>query len=201
MKRFKKHNATPKEYFANYVSLKNGLVIATLFIFSIFTVTQIQLLRKNGTLLGYQVAKKQTTQHTSNSTKSLACETVTEQAVSKVLNLEVDRLGNVFGDRLQPTLISNCLYRSKQIPSRSVTVILRDTKDEASAKSTFSAAKKRTNTEEVAGLGQEAFFSSNVGQLQVRRGKRLLTITVSKPVDNSAVSSKEVATTLAQNGR
>lgn len=165
----------------------------------LFIISQGYLFINKGTILGYQLrnVEQDANKTSSTASESAACKAVPASKVSDVLKLEVKRLGGEFGDITQPNFMSSCVYRTNQTPSRSVTIIIRESKNQATAEKTFQSAKEKTETEEIKGLGEGAFYSAKSNQLQARQGKRLLTITVSKPINGSEIDSKTAAIKLS----
>lgn len=174
------------------ISVISGVVL--------FAVSQLYLLLHNGTLLGYQVRHVESSSSRSKELNgdNAACRLLEVGAVGRVLGLSMMSPTSAVGDVTNPGLISSCFYRSEQTPSRSVTVMLRDSKDESTAKQQFQAPKARFKTETITDKGDEAFFVTAVNQLHVRQGKRLITITVSESVDGSDIPTKEAAHELSK---
>lgn len=156
----------------------------------------------DGTILGIHVrnVSKSVAVYKTNSTDkpSIACDKATPAEVEGVLGTAVERIGGMFADRTDPTLISLCTYRSKEKPSRSVTIILRDSKNEGAAKQSMAELAKRKGAKDVSGIGDQASFSSTSQQLAVRKGKRIVTVSVNKPNNVSIISSQEAAQQIAE---
>ncbi len=174
-----------------------GLAVA--FVLIVLTVSQLNLLFNKGTLLGYQV--RDVAPESSESTEfkpSEACNKAPEQKVSEILGSKVKRIGGSFADRKEPTFISACLYRTEQNPIRSVTIVIRDERNEYAAQKQQEVLSKRTKTESVEGIGDQAFYFLVSQQLNVRTGKQLITVTVSKPSEDSKISPKDAAVQIAK---
>lgn len=144
---------------------------------------------KSGSILGAEVAKK--------NQKSVACDTVPADKVSSILKQDVERLGGIMADKTKPYLTSSCIYRAKN-DKRTVSILLRDMKDEEVAKKTITTIKSgNKDGEDIDQLGDEAFFNKSANQLTVRKGKRLITVTVPN-VEGSEKDSKTIATDISK---
>lgn len=148
----------------------------------------------SGTFFGYQVrSKKPSVKINSEQVETLACSKLTNEEVSGVLGAKAKRIGGAFPDKTEPNLISTCSYMLSLQPTRNVTVLIRDSATDDAAKNAINDIKKRNKVEVIDGFGDEAFFSPVARQLNVRDGKRIISVTVSKPVDGSKKSNKEAA--------
>jgi len=167
-------------------------------------VTQTERYIHKGTILGYKVknvspSPKDTSNIFSTSQKpSAACDKVSEQFVSDALGQEVGRISVGFEDRTEPYFISSCSYRTKETPTRSVTINIRDTKDEQAAKAAIDNLEKRSQGTTVENVGDKAYYSDLSRQLTAQKGNRIVTVTVSKESGNGDVASKDAATKIAQ---
>ena len=180
---------------------------AVIIVAVILGATQLERFITHGTLLGYQLRRvEQKSSYTKNPLGSASntpqpsesCKKLTEKDVSKILNSKVERIGGAFGDRTEPTFVSSCIYRATEKGMRSVTVILRDAKDEAAAQKSLEITSKLKGVEQVNKLGDEAYFNPTAQQLTVRSKKRIATVTVSKPTAESKISSKDAALKMAE---
>lgn len=178
-----------------------------LILVAVLVVSQLERLVTQGTLLGYQVrAGEQKTVSTktplgsaSNTPQpSEACKRLTAEDTSTILSAKVERIGGAFGDRTEPNFVSSCIYRATEKGMRSVTVILRDAKDQAAAQKSLEITSKLKGVERVNKLGDEAYFNPTAQQLTVRSKKRIATVTVSKPTTESKISSKDAALKMAE---
>lgn len=139
---------------------------------------------KSGTIIGADAAKK--------NQKSIACDAIPADKISTILNQDVERLGGIMPDKTKPYLTSSCIYRAKN-DKRIISVLIRDMKDEEVAKKTIATIKSgNKDGEEVSQVGDEAFFNKGANQLTVRKGKRLITVTVPS-VEGSDKDSKTIA--------
>lgn len=177
----------------------------------VVSISQLERLSSEGTLFGYKVkdvsSKEESKTRRSNSgslvggspskdnKESIACNTFPADKISKIINSEVERISGFVEDRTEPSLISSCIYRSKQDEEqrRTIAIVMREQKDEENTKKTFTAITKAQNGEEVKDLGDQAYFNNNANQLTVRVGKKLYTITATAQ-GSSSVENKELAT-------
>lgn len=164
--------------------------------------SQLERFLHKGTVLGYQVRHSGTSvvgnsanQFTTND--NTACKKVSSKDVQTALGESVSQTGAGLHDRIQPTFLSICSYRTTNQPTRSVSIVIRDARDENAAKATFGAVAKRQGSETVNKLGDQAAFVTNSNQLMVRKGKRLVTVTVTKASGSDKASSKDVALKIA----
>jgi len=178
--------------------------------------SQVERFINNGTVFGYEVrtVKSQETRSRQNRSgsilggdvskdnqKSIACDTFPADRVSKVLKTDVERISGFVPDRAQPTLVSSCIYRTKGDVKdrRAISILLREQKDEVIAQKMIVSLKQATKGEDVKGLGDEAYFNTSANQLTVRKGKRLITVTVPR-TQTSAQDSKTTAVEIAKIG-
>lgn len=169
--------------------------IILLVIAALFVVWVSERLLRSGTFFGYNVKSNDENSvlqsEDGQQAKSYSCEQVTSSDVEEVLGSKATRIGGSFTDRQKPNFISVCSYKLSIQPTRNVTVLIRDSATDESAQSAMNDVKKRNKVEELEGYGDEAFFSPVARQLNVREGKRITTVTVSKPVDGSKKSNKD----------
>ncbi len=179
-------------------------------VIAILVITQSERFIREGTLLGYQVrspqsARSKARQNSSGSVvggkvadknvKSVACDTFPQEKVAKILDAEVQRLSGFVPDKTKPLLVSTCIYVSKNDANKAqtVSILLRDMKDDGTAKKTIITIRSgNEDGENITQLGDEAFYNKSANQLTVRKGNRLITVTVPK-VEGSKKDNKTIA--------
>lgn len=197
------------------LSKRQVLALVLGIVLLIVSITQLERLSSEGTLFGYQVkdvaAKEEADSRKSNSgalvggtvskdnKKSIACDTFTSDKVSKILESEVERISGFVEDKTEPNLISSCIYRTKgdSDSPRTISVLMREMKNEDTAKKTFTSISQAKDGEEVKKLGDQAYFNNNSNQLTVRKGKELHTITVAGK-NSSKEQNKELAISIVK---
>lgn len=172
-------------------------LVATLFIGWI-----VERYVHKGTFFGYQVRHVKTSNPFTGSNNeqksSKVCESITSDDIKSILGVAASRMGNAFGDREKPTFISTCTYKLEDTPIRVVTMVVRDTSDEATAKKQFQTLTERKGSQKIDGLGDEATYLDSANQVSVRKGKRLYTVSISKPTKSSKKSSQDGATEIVK---
>lgn len=148
-----------------------------------------------GTLFGYKV--REVSKQKVDDDKRYACEKAPLEEASKAFGSEAELLGSAFGDRAEPLLISICSYRTKQKPHRTLTIVIRDTADNDAAEKALNETSESLKAETVS-LGDGASYSDKARQLNVRKGKQIITVTVSEPRDHSQTENKKVVTDTAK---
>ncbi|MDQ5913722.1 MAG: hypothetical protein QG623_341 [Patescibacteria group bacterium] len=181
----------------------------------IVSISQLERLYNEGTFFGYQIkdnkSKEESDSRKANSgslvggsvskdnKKSIACDTFPSDKISKILESEVERISGFVEDKTEPNLISSCIYRTKgdSDNSRSVAILMREFKDEDTAKKTFTSISQAKSGEEVKKLGDQAYFNNNSNQLTVRKGKEVYTITVAGK-NSSKEQNKELTISIVK---
>ncbi len=187
------------------VNLKTIVIVVMIVILASMMVERFMT---QGTVLGYQVRNTGKTEQStlspdnvssrdSSEKKSYACKQLPIKQVGKVLGSEVEKIGGIYEDRKEPSFISICSYRTKKTPSRIVTLIIRDAADKAAARKTLSDTAKNVKAKKI-NLADEAYYSVDSRQLIARKGKQIITVTVSEPTDHSAVDNQDAATKIAK---
>lgn len=162
--------------------------------------SQLERFTHKGTILGYQVRSSSAgvvSRNAVTTKDNLACKKVVAADVQKALDQAVSSVGSGLHDRTQPTFLSICSYRTTSQPTRTVSIVVRDVRDETAAIASFGAVSKRSGSQTVNKLGDQAVFVPSSNQIMVRKGKRLITITVTKSSNPNKPSSQTVATKLA----
>lgn len=181
--------------------------VAILVIFLLLAALQTERFIRKGTLLGYKVVDKGTSKNSGKGGSanafdkpqpSKSCDKVSADETAKIIGSKVERLAASIGDRSEPTFISTCIYRTTDKPTRSVTVIIKEAKDEESAKKTLSNISATKDIEKINGFGDEAYFSPTSSQLNIRKNKEIVTITVSKATEKVQKSSLDASKELAE---
>ena len=131
--------------------------------------SQVERFLNKGTILGFQVrtVKSQASKARQNRSgsiiggtvskenqKSIACDTFPADKVAKIVESEVERISGFVPDRTEPQLVSSCIYRTKGDAknNRSISILLREQKDESAAKKTLAAFRDTKKGEEVKNL-------------------------------------------------
>ncbi len=182
--------------YKKYLTLKNILITIVALLF-IGLITE-RLINK-GTIFGYQIrhVKKSSILSDDQPKPSKTCETVNEEQIKNIMGVKATRSGGTFGDRNEPTFISTCTYKLEDTPFRTITMVVRDTTDNDSAKKQIQSAVARKGSESVDKLGDEATYSDSANQLIVRKGKKIYTVSVSRPGQASTISSKDASVAIA----
>lgn len=163
----------------------------------IASISQLERFTSEGTIFGYKVkdvsSQKEATSRRDNSgslangsvskdnEKSIACDTFPIDKVSGLVGSDMERISGFIADKFDPILISSCIYRTKDDSDtkRTVSILLREQKNDDSAKKTFTALSNPKSGDKADGIGDQAYFNKNSNQLTVRKGKKLFTITAS----------------------
>lgn len=188
-----------KKFFSNLP--KKQIVIGLILLIVISVISERFITQ--GTLLGYTVrqtsGQKKTTSDPKKSKKApLACNVVSANDVTSIIESTVKRIGSTYEDRTEPKFLSVCSYITQIKPARSVSIVINDEKDEKSAKDSFKKASERKTAEKIGELGDESYFIQSSRQLIVRQKSRIFTITVSEPVEHSKVDVKKAALDIAK---
>lgn len=168
---------------------------------AVLLIAQAERFVRNGTILGYEVRSVSSKQAQDNRSasggllgasqageqeKSKACEIFTEDKVSKVVDLDLERVAGFVKDTTEPNLISNCSYKtkgsSKDKNAVGISILYREKKDTENAKKTIEILKQDKNGEDIGNLGDEAYFNKGTNQLNVRKDNKIITVTVSGKV-------------------
>jgi hypothetical protein len=180
--------------------------LVVLGVIAIIGIAQLERFISQGTILGYKIndsAQQEDNKLTPDKDRSLketeACKKIPQTTASTELGSDVERIGGIFEDRKEPTFISVCTYRTVQKPSRTITIVIRDAQNEDAAKQSLANIFKNGSVDKVDGLGDESVFATQSLQLTTRKGKRISTVTVSKPQDHSKTESKVIAEKLMKN--
>jgi len=174
---------------------KSKLDIAKKIILALLAIVLVVIIAERfitqGTLLGYQVRQPSNNPLVSDSQDqpSKACEKADEAFVKSVLGVKVDRIASNFADQTKPTFRSICSYASKGKDRRYVTIVIRQAKDEANAKSELERFSQREGVQQK----DSGYYSSKSRQLMSRSGDNIAVVTVSQPTQKSSISSLDAA--------
>jgi hypothetical protein len=192
------------------LSLRQLLIILLV---ALILLTQLLSFIRMGEILGFKVREVNNSQNKglkglesvskNESEKSSVCKNISSEFVSELVGKKV-RSSSISADIKEPNLVSSCIYstdptRDKGSDSRSVTVSLKVTQDEVSAKDLFSDLKEKNalGLEDVKGFGDEAFFTPKLNRLTVRSSKSFINVFV-KAGDQDALGELEVAKKIAE---
>lgn len=189
---------------------------AIIIVIAIILAMQIERLVSKGTFFGYKLrsaSSKTATQQREQSGSILggknaknkdavACKTFTEQKVGEAIGSKVTLLGSLVPDRNKPNLVSNCLYKIEGADGKStktVSILVRDLSSVELAQKTVKSLKSDEKGKDITGLADEAYFNTSANQLTVRKGKRLVTVTVPKSQSDQS-DNKDTAIAIAKSG-
>jgi hypothetical protein len=193
------------------LSLKQWIIVALV---ALLLSTQVASFVKKGELLGVKVRESNSGQNKGlrgaenarrdESDKSSVCKKVSDSFVSELVGKEV-RKGAISADiGGSSNLVSSCIYttdpaKDKGVDSRSVTVSLKVTDNEGSAKDLFKNLKETNTsaTEEVNSLGDEAFYTPRLNRLTVRSSKSFVNVFV-KAGSPDSLDELDVAKKIAE---
>lgn len=172
------------------------IIIAVIVLLSVIWVAE--RLINVGTFFGYQVVDKDTSSKVTDDVqvKTFACTKLTTDEVSDVLGAKAKRIGGVFPDKDEPNFISNCSYQIGGDTVRSVSILVRDSATDKAADSAFEDLKKRNKYDDMPEFGDEAIFTAVSRQLNVKDGRRIVSVTVSDPNSASSISNKDAVVEL-----
>jgi hypothetical protein len=157
-----------------------------------------------GTFLGYQVrGQNQPTESTAIKPQAppsdiKACNLVSIEDIGKILGSPVSLPSVGFPDTTTDPQLSVCSLVSKQKPSRSVTIILRQYKNVTDAEKAIKAQSNKAETVSVSGPWEQGYYAQGARQLAVKIDNNLLTVTVSETTQSSAIQSKDATYRIAE---
>lgn len=146
-----------------------------------------------GTLFGYQVrnVKSKSSIRAGNNSGSLvgadkanlkktkACRDISAEKISNALGDDFNTLGSLAPDITKPNLSSSCIFTS---PTTKVTVsiFIREFADEGKASKIIGGLSNSDKIEDLTTNADEGIYNAAANQLTIRKGKRVVTITVTK---------------------
>lgn len=175
--------------------------------------SQIERFVHEGTLLGYEVRntkrhsqiKKQKAQSGKiTDTRKLpdgkdnkACKVLNAEEVASVRPVKFIQNGGLTPDSKSP-LISTCIYSFKGDKGgfEMITLLLREKASSDAAKKVIGNLQKSKQGQEIANIGDAAYFNGDTNQLTVVKGSTIYTLTFSS--SEKSLNSKDITTNLAK---
>lgn len=180
---------------ANFIKTHHRKILVFV-VLIVFAGVITERLVTQGTLMGYQILSKPNPISSESEQPSEACKRADAKFVSSVLGASVERIALGFADQPKP-FRSICSYATKGKGRRYVTIVMRDTATDSSAKSQLVTLAERKDSKAITGFGHEAYFTAKSRQLTIRQGKRIITVTISDPSKQSNIASLEAAKKIA----
>lgn len=165
--------------------------VGLIFILAILATLIAERFISQGTILGYRVREVEnpTALTSEQEQPSRACKQASVNDVSAVLEQDVERIASSIADQTKPLFKSLCSYITKGKNRRYVTIVIRQSKDESSAKTELEQLSKREGVQNK----DSAYYSPISRQMTARDSDKILTVTVSEPSSEKYPTSADAA--------